>query len=100
MGVSFLMVNRYLGNTGRVQKVIEPNDRPAEISETREENKKIPLPKHSGNGISHSFERIINRFTNMELEQEDLLLLLILFLLYRESGDRQFLITLIAFLVL
>ena len=100
MGVSFLMVNRYFGNTGRVQKISEPNVRTEEIGGAKEESKKIPLPKRSGNGISYSFERIINRFTNMELEQEDLILLLILFLLYRESGDRQFLITLIAFLVL
>ena len=43
---------------------------------------------------------ILNRLSPQRLEQEDLLLMLILFLLWRESGDRELLIALGAFLFL
>ena len=43
---------------------------------------------------------ILNRLSPQHLEQEDLLLMLILFLLWRESGDKELLIALGAFLFL
>ena len=43
---------------------------------------------------------ILNRLSPQRLEQEDLILMLILFLLWRESGDRELLIALGAFLFL
>lgn len=43
---------------------------------------------------------ILNRLSPQRLEQEDLILALILFLLWRESGDRELLIALGAFLFL
>jgi hypothetical protein len=42
----------------------------------------------------------LNRLSPQRLEQEDLILMLILFLLWRESGDRELLIALGAFLFL
>ena len=43
-------------------------------------------------GLSGEFERLIRRLSPMELETEDFLLILILYLLYRESGDEEFLL--------
>ena len=43
---------------------------------------------------------ILDRLSPQCLEQEDLILMLILFLLWRESGDRELLIALGAFLFL
>ena len=42
----------------------------------------------------------MERLSCSRLDQQDILLLMILFLLYRETGDREFLITMIAFFVL
>ena len=91
------MVNRYQGNTGRVKQIPEPikHDAPARLPE-----RKKPSPNHSGDGISRSVQRILQRLSPGNLELEDVVLLLLLYLLYRESGDREFLITLGAFLLL
>jgi len=43
---------------------------------------------------------LFSRLSPQNLEQEDLILMLILFLLWRESGDRELLIALGAFLFL
>ena len=43
---------------------------------------------------------LLNRLSPQRLEQEDLILMLILFLLWRESGDKELLIALGAFLFL
>ena len=43
---------------------------------------------------------LLRRLTSRQLEQEDLLLGLILYLLWRESGDAELLIALGAFLLL
>ena len=43
---------------------------------------------------------LFSRLSLNRLEQEDLLLMLVLYLLYRESGDRELLIALGAFLLL
>ena len=94
------MVNRYYGNTGRVQRIAEQPIPPEREKPQTEQKKQIPLPKQSGNGIGCSFNRIMERLSCSRLDQQDILLLMILFLLYRETGDREFLITMIAFFVL
>ena len=91
------MYNRYHGNTGRVERVAEPernrsaaspppNPRPAPAPPPREIRPPSPL-----SGLSGELGRILHRLSPRELETEDLLLLFILYLLYRESGDEEFL---------
>ena len=55
-------------------------------------------PRRGGNGMDLSM--LLRRLTSRQLEQEDLLLGLILYLLWRESGDAELLIALGAFLLL
>lgn len=90
-------MNRYYGNTGRHEQFPEPERRalPPEPIE------KPPQPR-AGRGGSQSFElsKLLSRFSLSNLEQEDLLLLLVVYLLYRESGDTELLITLGALLFL
>ena len=56
---------------------------------------KPPRPKTGRGG---DLNAILNRLSPQRLEQEDLILMLILFLLWRESGDQELLIALGAFL--
>lgn len=99
------MINRYIGNTGKVQRI--PDElrvhRSAEsdlAAPPQVQCIKKPPPKHLGGGVGNSIQNIIRRLSLQQMEQEDLILLLILYLLYRESGDTEFLITLAAFLFL
>ena len=99
------MINRYIGNSGRVQRIPDAqNELPVQVSEPvvseRKKSTKKPPPKQFGGGIGSSIQNIMRRLSPQQLEQEDLILLLILYLLYRESGDAEFLITLAAFLFL
>ena len=68
------MYNRYRGNSGRPEKVAEPKEPPNQM----------PL-------LGGSLSRLIPEKLG-ELETEDLLLILILYLMYRESGDKDLLI--------
>lgn len=84
------MYNRYRGNSGRPEKVAEPeeqNRRPPPPP-PRPAQKKTPnqMPLLGG-----SLSRLIPEKLG-ELETEDLLLILILYLMYRESGDKDLLI--------
>lgn len=84
------MYNRYHGNSGRPEKVAEP----------KEQNRRPPPPpprpaqKKPPNQmplLGGSLSRLIPEKLG-ELETEDLLLILILYLMYRESGDKDLLI--------
>lgn len=88
-------MNRYYGNTGRRESFPEPE---AALPPARIEPKP-PRPVSSrGGGKQMDLSRILNRLSLRNLEQEDLLLMLVIYLLYRESGDRELLITLGALL--
>ena len=80
------MINRYEGNTGRVTRLPEQHDlRPsAPPPAVRRPAPPGPLP-----GLD--LRRLLPD-TVGDLETEDLLLLLILYLMYRESGDQELLI--------
>ena len=98
--------NRYQGNTGRVERVAEPHP-PAAGAPGRSE----PQPPQPGpprrpvqgpppgerrppsplSGLSGELGRLLKRLSPMKLETEDFLLIFILYLLYRESGDEEFL---------
>ena len=139
------MYNRYQGNTGRVEKMREPDDSFPELRPRRKQVIDIPFspavepeppsaepaiesagerhssenPAQSGNphrprrepemkrrppeilsGIQNSLGGILSKFNISELEMEDIIIMLVLFLLYRESEDYEFLIILGAMLVL
>ena len=96
------MINRWQGNTGRVQRLPETGEQrstgrsPApEFRHTppRENMRPMPAPPRKPGGILQSLEGLKNLLPGKaeELETEDIILLLILYLMYRESGDAELL---------
>jgi len=85
------MYNRYQGNSGRVERVGEPPEKevPREVPWEAPEERRPPSPL---SGLSGELGRVFRRLQPDRLETEDLLLLCVLYLLYRESGDEEFLI--------
>ena len=90
------MVKRYEGNTGRVTRIAEPGPSepigqapaPAPLRVDRRPSGPAPVRNPLG-----SLTRFLPR--GLEgLETEDLILMLILYLLYRESGDSEWLMIL------
>jgi len=86
------MYNLYKGNSGTVRRVGEPKKAaPAEQRDYR-----IPQPQRNTNppAASNPLSKIAEMLPNTlaELETEDILLMLILYLMYRESGDSELLI--------
>lgn len=82
------MVNRWQGNTGKVVRIEEPSDRgrpdtPKKPPSPPPAGKSSPLPFLPAGLFPGGFP---------ELETEDIILLLILYLMYRESGDSELLI--------
>ncbi len=55
-------------------------------------------PPGPAGGLSGELGRVLRRLTPARLETEDLLLLAVLYLLYRECGDREFLLAIAAYL--
>ena len=100
------MAKRYEGNTGRVRPLEEhrePREHPAPPppEPSRREPPRSPGP--GPNPLSELLPRQLQRMLSgslRDLETEDLLLLLILYLLYRETGDPYWLLTLGAMLFL
>lgn len=95
------MYNRYRGNSGRVERVDEPpvsaripqptpapHPSPRTLSAPPPGERRPPSPL---SGLSGELGRLLSKLSPMRLETEDLLLILILYLLYRESGDEDFL---------
>ncbi len=85
------MINRYEGNTGRFTRMPEPQDLPPPPPgpmprPVRPAPEPMPPPPP---GLD--LRRLLPGI-GAELETEDLLLLLILYLLYRESGDQELLV--------
>ena len=92
------MDNRYWGNTGRSERVEEPPlrapedaPRPSPPGAERRPPPGERRPPGAQSGLSGELGRLLGRLSPARLETEDLLLLAILYLLYRESGDRDFL---------
>ena len=93
------MYNRYRGNSGKPERVEEHSDAPAL-------GKSVPVPKKThgapplaGGDLSSLLPKNISRNLS-ELETEDLLLILILYLMYRESGDKELLLIMCAMYLL
>ena len=85
------MVKRYEGNTGRVRRI------PEGLPEPPHREPGPPPPPPGAGLLPRQLQRLLSASLG-ELETEDLLLLLILYLLYRESGDKDWLVTLGAML--
>lgn len=95
-----MAINRYRGNSGQVSRVPESVP-PPQVSRPvpgPPPGQRRPLSPLSG--LSGELGRLLGRFTLSFLETEDILLIVVLYLLYRESGDEDFLIMMagIAFL--
>lgn len=101
------MYKRYQGNTGRVERIEErsgerrpappgpaPRERPAAPPQRPSQTQRpSPPTKPSGRGpgLMEQLGRLLPG-VGEELETEDLILLLILYLMYRESGDSELLV--------
>ena len=83
------MINRYQGNTGRVIRYREEDDVPQSCGLPVR-----PPPSPQRRGPLQSLEGLTRMLPEKisELETEDYILLLILYLMYRESGDSELLI--------
>ena len=84
------MINRYEGNTGRVLRMPEAGDLrppPPPFSPP-------PPPPRPGPQPRDPLSRLFSGLG--ELESGDLLMLLVLWLLYRESGDQELLLIMAA----
>ena len=90
------MYNRYQGNTGRVERMNdEPNQRPSarpgQRRETPRDSPSRAQPVTAVSGLLEQFGKLLPDAFG-ELETEDIILLLVLYLMYRESGDSELLI--------
>lgn len=82
------MYNRYQGNSGQVERMpaaphAEFRPRPSMPPAAKQK----PPPGTTGGGL----QQLLQKFSLADLESEDLLLILVLYLLYRESGDKELL---------
>ena len=80
------MYNRYDGNSGRYVRV---DDSPAAPAPQR--SGVIPQPKPERRDPADIFSRVIPNAI-AELDTEDIILMLVLYLMYRESGEKELLI--------
>ena len=85
------MYNRYQGNSGKVVRIKEqPRQQPKpEKPPQKAQPSPPPLKKLPAQGFSLS--SLLPK-AGIELETEDLILLLVLYLMYRKSGDTDLLI--------
>ena len=80
------MINRYEGNTGRVVRLPEAQD----LAPPPAPPPSPPTERRPGRGFFPGFADLGRILPGMQdFETEDLLLVLILYLLYRESGDEE-----------
>ena len=107
------MYNIYQGNSGRVIKVEEPNEQikrgnensPASVNTKASakgfcKTEKRPKSILGEFGLENGLGGLLKKLDPSNLEFEDILLLLVLYLLYRESGDQELLIMLGAMILL
>lgn len=87
------MLNRYEGNSGRVVRIDDAQPPPRARPQAAAPGAFIPPPRPARKppGLFESISGLVPAGIG-ELETEDILLLLILYLMYRESGDSELLI--------
>ena len=102
-------MNRYEGNTGRFIRMPEPEPdlRPRRSPPPTPRPARPPHPpqpppdrRPPAGGLGGILDGILGRLDIANWETEDLLLMLVLYLMYRESGDSELLIILAAMLFL
>ncbi len=86
------MYNRYQGNSGKVERIHDTPQperwpQPAMVPVNRPK----PPSAQAGGGLANTFQNLLQKFSLADLETEDLLLILILYLMYKESGDKELL---------
>lgn len=87
------VINRYQGNSGRFTRISDTESHPpqqqsaGQISPRNSRAGRGKLPFAAIDGIGRLLPEKLG-----ELENEDIILLLILYLMYRESGDSELLI--------
>lgn len=79
--------NRYRGSGSRPERMEEPARQNKKPPQPKPPMRKNPPPKLSGGTLAGYIPQKLG-----ELETEDFLLILILYLMYRESGDKDLLI--------
>lgn len=100
------VINRYDGNTGRVRRVDETPPAVGRIQTPPPRPAPPPPPPVSRrppsplSGLSGELGRLLSRLSPMNLETDDLLLMMVLYLMYRESRDPELLYILGAMLFL
>lgn len=90
------MYNRYKGNGSKPERIYESSDdrqRPRPVPKKPPAAPPVGRPAKRPTDIAALIPRKLS-----ELETEDLLLILILYLMYRESGDKELLVILGAML--
>ena len=93
------MYNRYQGNSGRVERVEEPDRSRGTLPAPKQTPRPVAAPPPQEirppsplSGLSGELGRIMGKLSGKGLETEDFLLIVILYLLYRDSGDEEFLL--------
>lgn len=110
------MYRRYEGNSGRSVRVEEPERgrfqgkmlAPLPQKSTAAPAKEQPKPHKAPyeappsplSGLSGELGKLFGKLGSLSLETEDLLLIAVLYLMYRESGDKELLIMIGALLFL
>ena len=99
------MYNRYNAATGSVRRVYE--QQPQQQSPPPPPPRPVPAPGPGSmrppsplSGLSGELGRLLQRLSPMKLETDDLLLMLVLYLMYRESRDDELLFIMAAMLFL
>ena len=85
------MYNRYRGNSGKPERVEEKPPQkaaPRYAPAPKKPQGRLPL---AGGSLQSLLPKSVGRNLS-ELETEDVLLILILYLMYRESGDKELLL--------
>lgn len=86
-------MNRYNGNTGRFEKVPDTGSVINQSPPVYIEGENVAIKKPSSqSGVFGGLGGILSKFGKLNLEMEDLILVGVLYLLYRESGDVEFLL--------
>ncbi len=91
---------RYHGNTGRVERVSTDEERPIPPPPPPPVPSPPPPPPPPTAGIGGALDALLRRFDPGALQREDWLVLGILWLLYRLSGEGDYLIAMGAYLFL
>lgn len=88
-------MNRYYGNSGRMERLPERVIPPAPPPPEPPPPPPRPIPRPAP-----ELSRLLRRFDPRRVDRDDLILLAILWLLYRESGERELLIVMGAMILL